>query len=192
MRRARGWARRRGRPHRWGRRKCGKGARYDGPGFRSKRRAESKDNLYFITLIVFELHQVLLPTCRGQLDRRRRLCSIPKMSKRAISRLIHTNSSTLIGPPHPVSNLRPALYNGVPERSKTNSYSSNELRSHIPVDSDKFQLDNALNALDKLNHNFWVDVSSKLVQGCYTWRNCRATNAFIKVEKHILMHKSID
>jgi hypothetical protein len=75
------------------------------------------------------------------------------MSKR-IARTLHI----LVGPPHPVSNLRPALYNGLPDQSKSNAYSRNELCSDIPVDPNKFQLDLTLQRIDKSNHEFWVQV----------------------------------
>jgi apoptogenic protein 1 len=64
----------------------------------------------------------------------------------------------LVGPPHPVSNLRPVLYNGLPHHSKSNAYSPHELRDELPVDSHKFQLDLTLQRIDKYNHEFWVQV----------------------------------
>lgn len=76
------------------------------------------------------------------------------MSKRAISRTLHI----LVGPPHPISNLRPVLYNGLPDQLKSNNYSPHELRADIPVDPTKFQLDLTLQRIDKTNHEFWVQV----------------------------------
>jgi apoptogenic protein 1 len=85
------------------------------------------------------------------------------MSKQGITRLLHTTilrNQILVGPPHPLSNLRPVLYNGVPDdHSKTNAYSPNELQSHVPTNPDKFQLDTSMKSLDKLNHDFWAEVS---------------------------------
>jgi len=85
------------------------------------------------------------------------------MSKQGITRLLHTtilrNQILLVGPPHPISNLRPVLYNGVPDdQSKTNAYSPNELQSHVPTNPDKFQLDHSMKSLDKFNHDFWAEV----------------------------------
>jgi Apoptogenic protein 1 len=85
------------------------------------------------------------------------------MSKQGIARLLHTTilrNQILVGPPHPLSNLRLVLYNGVLEdHSKTNAYSPNELQSHVPTNPDKFQLDTSMKSLDKLNHDFWAEVS---------------------------------
>jgi hypothetical protein len=85
------------------------------------------------------------------------------MSKRGIVRLLHTTilrNQMLVGPPHPLSNLRPALYNGVrDDQPKTNAYAPNEFQSHVTINPDKFQLDNSLRSLDKLNHDFWAEVS---------------------------------
>lgn len=78
----------------------------------------------------------------------------PVMSKRA-SRPF----SILVGPPHPISNLRPVLYNGIPDQTKTNAYSPNELRPNLSLDPTKFQLDLTLQRLDKFNHDFWLNVS---------------------------------
>lgn len=63
----------------------------------------------------------------------------------------------LVGPPDPVSNLRPVLYNGLPDQTKTNAYSPQELRAH-PIDPNKFELDLASQRIDKLNHEFWTEV----------------------------------
>ena len=65
----------------------------------------------------------------------------------------------LVGPPHPVSNLRPVLYDGLPDQAQSTNYSPRELRSHIPVDGTKFQLDLSMQRIDKFNHDFWADVS---------------------------------
>ncbi|KIM23988.1 hypothetical protein M408DRAFT_332046 [Serendipita vermifera MAFF 305830] len=100
------------------------------------------------------------------------------MSKRVIYRLIHT-AGPLVGPPHPVSNLRPALYNGVPDQAKTNAYSPNELHSHLPINADKFQLDNALKQLDKLNHDFWVESNQRFHQ---------SRHAYLEAQKYRLAH----
>jgi len=104
------------------------------------------------------------------------------MSKRTILlRFLHTTipqNQILVGPPHPVSNLRPVLYNGIAHdddhAKPINAYSPNELQSHIPIDPDKFQLDLTLKALDKFNHDFWVEVSTRSIRWSALRSNTRA------------------
>jgi apoptogenic protein 1 len=90
------------------------------------------------------------------------------MSKRAFNRFLHITARTksgiksvLVGPPHPVSNIRPVLYDGqLPDRTATNAYSAREVQPPRDAASDptKFQLDLTLQRLDRFNHNFWLDV----------------------------------
>ncbi|CCA70977.1 hypothetical protein PIIN_04910 [Serendipita indica DSM 11827] len=89
------------------------------------------------------------------------------MSKLKTIRRLHTSlitRNTLVGPPHPVSNLRPVLYNGLPDQTQTNNYSPRELRSHVPVDGTKFQLELSMQRIDKFNHEFWADSNKRFYE----------------------------
>jgi hypothetical protein len=78
--------------------------------------------------------------------------------------------STLVGPPHPISNLRPVIYPSPSPRSTDASGSSPSLNHPYSLrefagnaaDTDEFDLHFRLQraALDKFNHDFWADVRS--------------------------------
>ncbi|PVF99116.1 hypothetical protein CPB86DRAFT_703866, partial [Serendipita vermifera] len=93
------------------------------------------------------------------------------MSKRVFSRQLHITATTksgiksvLVGPPHPVSNIRPILYDGqLPDQTPTNAYSAREVQPHNETSGDphKFQLNLTLQRLDRFNHDFWLDSNTR-------------------------------
>ncbi|KAG8855568.1 hypothetical protein FRB91_001989 [Serendipita sp. 411] len=86
------------------------------------------------------------------------------MSKQRISRAFHAANKSkkiLVGPPHPISNIRPTLYDGLPDQTPTKGYSPRDLSSHEAVDPDRFQLNLSMQRLDKFNHEFWADSNTR-------------------------------
>lgn len=83
--------------------------------------------------------------------------------RRVLSRRLHTSRpharGDLVGPPDPLSNLRPVVYGGLPESapSATRFYSEAELRGK-QHDPHEFSLNFARAQLDALNHAYWADV----------------------------------
>lgn len=76
-------------------------------------------------------------------------------------RLLHSSSraSNLIGPPDPLSNLRPVLYTDLPPSSQPrprHPYSLSEFTGGTQDHNLQWRLQRQ--ALDAFNHNYWTDV----------------------------------
>ncbi|KIM87105.1 hypothetical protein PILCRDRAFT_815565 [Piloderma croceum F 1598] len=79
-------------------------------------------------------------------------------------RLLHSSSraSNLIGPPHPVSNLRPVLYTDRPPSSQPrprHPYSLSEFTGGTQDHNLQWRLQRQ--ALDAFNHNYWTDSNTR-------------------------------
>jgi hypothetical protein len=83
--------------------------------------------------------------------------------RRVLSRGLHKSrphaKGCLVGPPDPLSNLRPVVYGGDPEPhpSATGFYTEAELQG-TQHDPHEFSLNFAKTQLDALNHGYWADV----------------------------------
>jgi hypothetical protein len=78
-------------------------------------------------------------------------------------RLLHSSarSCNLVGPPDPVSNLRPVLYTDLPSSPRPklrHPYSLTEFAGGKQDDDLQWRLQRL--QLDAFNHNFWTDVST--------------------------------
>lgn len=79
-----------------------------------------------------------------------------------IHRRIHTSSASLqalVGPPDPVSHLRPVLYGGSAKLVKTREhpYSLDEFDSKGPPALELWEKRH-LEQTDKFNHDYWAEV----------------------------------
>lgn len=97
------------------------------------------------------------------------------MSHRFI-RLLHSTarSCNLVGPPDPISNLRPVLYNNNQAATELpHPYSLREFSGDVVRDHD-LQWRLHQQQLDDFSHNFWTDVSANIspilqVKALMTW-----------------------
>ena len=73
----------------------------------------------------------------------------------------------LIAPPHPISHIRPILYEGAPSHSPAphlrHPYSLSEFKTGAIDDCDDYELQYKLlrQQLDSFHHSFWLDVRTK-------------------------------
>jgi hypothetical protein len=114
---------------------------------------------------------------------------VSTMSRLPRLRFFHSTylrKNILVGPPDPVSNLRPVLYDGLPDQKKTNAYSSRELRAH-PMDPHKFELDLASQRLDKFNQEFWTNVRFTIIQSESNFLFDRVIRDFTSLERFSLI-----
>jgi hypothetical protein len=82
------------------------------------------------------------------------------MAQRLPRRLLHISAPRrdLVGPPHPISNIRPVIYSDrpPPPNARSHPYSLHEFDPGVPDYEMHYRLE--MSRMDEFNHQFWYDV----------------------------------